>query len=162
MSVRFRGALSVLTSTGPFSMTRMCFYSDVPGANWVIDYHPKFPSLLVATGGSGHAFKVSMEISHSFRCRLTQWVSSSCLSLATSSGIDWKGRWARSMLPNGLWCHEVGSIRLERPCSRGRSTRHLLLQQEASLHDSRISKGSSSRRRTNYTYVPMHILVVSM
>ena len=36
----------------------MCWYSDVVDGDWVIDYSPKHPSLLFATGGAGHAFKV--------------------------------------------------------------------------------------------------------
>lgn len=40
----------------PVTYTRMCWYSDVVDGNWVIDYAK--PSLLIASGGSGHAFKV--------------------------------------------------------------------------------------------------------
>jgi sarcosine oxidase/L-pipecolate oxidase len=47
----------------PVSFTRMCWYSDTTDGNWVIDYHPKFPSLLYATGGAGHAFKVVYRLS---------------------------------------------------------------------------------------------------
>ena len=35
----------------------MCWYSDVTDGDWVIDYTKKYPSLLIAAGGSGHAFK---------------------------------------------------------------------------------------------------------
>lgn len=42
----------------PVAFTRMCWYSDVVDGDWVIDYSPKHPSLLFATGGAGHAFKV--------------------------------------------------------------------------------------------------------
>jgi sarcosine oxidase/L-pipecolate oxidase len=40
-----------------FAKTRMCWYSDTPDADWLIDYHPAHPSLFFATGGSGHGFK---------------------------------------------------------------------------------------------------------
>ncbi|KAK0709550.1 putative fructosyl amino acid protein [Lasiosphaeria miniovina] len=41
----------------PFSKTRLCWYMDTPTADFLIDYHPNFQGLFVATGGSGHAFK---------------------------------------------------------------------------------------------------------
>ncbi|GJJ08116.1 hypothetical protein Clacol_002324 [Clathrus columnatus] len=41
----------------PFSGTRLCWYADTPDFNWVIDFHPEYPSVVFATGGSGHAFK---------------------------------------------------------------------------------------------------------
>ncbi|KAK3402161.1 FAD dependent oxidoreductase-domain-containing protein [Sordaria brevicollis] len=41
----------------PFSKTRICWYSDTPTADFIIDYHPEYKGLFVATGDSGHAFK---------------------------------------------------------------------------------------------------------
>lgn len=41
----------------PFSKTRLCWYSDTPDADFLIDYHPHWRGLFVATGDSGHAFK---------------------------------------------------------------------------------------------------------
>lgn len=41
----------------PFSKTRLCWYSDTPTADFLIDYHPNWRGLFVATGDSGHAFK---------------------------------------------------------------------------------------------------------
>ncbi|RPA86997.1 DAO-domain-containing protein [Ascobolus immersus RN42] len=41
----------------PFSGTRICWYTDTPTGDFLVDYHPKFQNLFVATGGSGHAFK---------------------------------------------------------------------------------------------------------
>jgi len=41
-----------------FAATRVCWYADTPTGDFLIDYHPAFgKTLLVATGGSGHAFK---------------------------------------------------------------------------------------------------------
>lgn len=34
-------------------------YNDSPDDDWVIGFHPSDPALMVATSGSGHAFKVS-------------------------------------------------------------------------------------------------------
>jgi glycine/D-amino acid oxidase-like deaminating enzyme len=33
-------------------------YADTIDEDWIIDYHPDHPRLLLATGGSGHGFKV--------------------------------------------------------------------------------------------------------
>lgn len=41
----------------PFESTRLCWYADTPEGNFVVDYHPEIDGLLLATGGSGHAFK---------------------------------------------------------------------------------------------------------
>ncbi|KAI1091063.1 putative fructosyl amino acid protein [Rostrohypoxylon terebratum] len=41
----------------PFSRTRLCWYTDTASGDWIIDYHPYWQGLFVATGGSGHAFK---------------------------------------------------------------------------------------------------------
>lgn len=40
-----------------FMRTRLCWYSDTPTADFLIDYHPTWLGLFVATGDSGHAFK---------------------------------------------------------------------------------------------------------
>lgn len=39
------------------SMTRLCWYTDSPDNHFVIDHVPASEGLMVATGGSGHAFK---------------------------------------------------------------------------------------------------------
>ena len=41
----------------PWTHTRICWYSDTPTGEWLIDHHPKYKGLFVATGGSGHAYK---------------------------------------------------------------------------------------------------------
>ncbi|KAL2197965.1 FAD dependent oxidoreductase [Corynascus similis CBS 632.67] len=41
----------------PFTKTRLCWYSDTPTGDFLIDYHPHWRGLFVATGDSGHAFK---------------------------------------------------------------------------------------------------------
>jgi sarcosine oxidase/L-pipecolate oxidase len=50
--------------TVPVTFTRMCYYSDVVDGDWVFDYSPKYSSLLFATGGAGHAFKVCLSRCH--------------------------------------------------------------------------------------------------
>jgi sarcosine oxidase/L-pipecolate oxidase len=42
----------------PFAKVRRCWYTDTPSTDFIVDYHPAYgKSLLVATGGSDHAFK---------------------------------------------------------------------------------------------------------
>ncbi|KAI0434195.1 FAD dependent oxidoreductase-domain-containing protein [Xylaria sp. FL1042] len=41
----------------PFFKTRLCWYTDTPTGDWIIDYHPTHKNLFIATGGSGHGFK---------------------------------------------------------------------------------------------------------
>ncbi|KAE9963627.1 hypothetical protein BLS_009116 [Venturia inaequalis] len=40
-----------------FDRTRLCWYTDTPTADFIIDFHSDMTGLFVATGGSGHAFK---------------------------------------------------------------------------------------------------------
>lgn len=40
-----------------FSSGRICWYTDTARGDWIVDYHPKYANLFVATGGSGHAYK---------------------------------------------------------------------------------------------------------
>ncbi|ORY84108.1 FAD dependent oxidoreductase [Leucosporidium creatinivorum] len=54
----------------PFTFTRMCWYSDVVDGDWIIDYHPQYPSLLYASGGAGHAFKFLPIIGELIHARL--------------------------------------------------------------------------------------------
>ncbi|MCJ1281661.1 hypothetical protein MMC26_000982, partial [Xylographa opegraphella] len=42
----------------PFAQTRVCWYTDTPSGDFLVDYVPQYgKSLMVATGGSGHGFK---------------------------------------------------------------------------------------------------------
>ncbi|KAI5204439.1 fructosyl amino acid oxidase [Aureobasidium subglaciale] len=41
----------------PFSKTKLCWYTDTPKGDFIVDYHPEYTNLFIATGGSGHAFK---------------------------------------------------------------------------------------------------------
>ncbi|KAL4928424.1 FAD-dependent oxidoreductase [Aspergillus undulatus] len=56
----FRTALEQLLPTfadRPFIDTRICWYTDTPNGDFIITHHPSYPSLFLATGGSGHAYK---------------------------------------------------------------------------------------------------------
>ncbi|PLB40887.1 NAD(P)/FAD-dependent oxidoreductase [Aspergillus candidus] len=41
----------------PFAQQRLCWYTDTPRGDFIVDYHPEYEGLFLATGGSGHAFK---------------------------------------------------------------------------------------------------------
>ncbi|KAH9921920.1 FAD dependent oxidoreductase [Amylocystis lapponica] len=41
----------------PLCMTRMCWYTDSPDEDWVIGRHPDDRGVMLATSGSGHAYK---------------------------------------------------------------------------------------------------------
>ncbi|RDB25467.1 L-pipecolate oxidase [Hypsizygus marmoreus] len=41
----------------PFSATRLCWYNDSPDGNWIIGGDPEDSSVVLATAGSGHAYK---------------------------------------------------------------------------------------------------------
>ncbi|KAI0343725.1 FAD dependent oxidoreductase [Trametopsis cervina] len=41
----------------PFDSTRLCWYNDSTDDDWVIGFHPSDPGVMLATSGSGHAYK---------------------------------------------------------------------------------------------------------
>ncbi|KZT01455.1 FAD dependent oxidoreductase [Laetiporus sulphureus 93-53] len=41
----------------PWHSTRMCWYLDTPDEDWLIGFHPSDPQVVLATAGSGHAYK---------------------------------------------------------------------------------------------------------
>ncbi|ATY59130.1 fructosyl amino acid oxidase [Cordyceps militaris] len=41
----------------PWSRLRLCWYSDTPEGDFIVDNHPQIAGLFLATGGSGHGFK---------------------------------------------------------------------------------------------------------
>jgi glycine/D-amino acid oxidase-like deaminating enzyme len=51
-----RDAMPALADA-PLSYQRLCLYCDTPDGDFLIDRDPERPDLVVATGGSGHAFK---------------------------------------------------------------------------------------------------------
>ncbi|PLB33669.1 NAD(P)/FAD-dependent oxidoreductase [Aspergillus candidus] len=56
----FRGALKELLpafADRPFVSSRICWYTDTPSGDFIIDHHPTQQGLFLATGGSGHGYK---------------------------------------------------------------------------------------------------------
>ncbi len=43
--------------TRPWKDTRLCWYSDTRDGDWLVDFHPGWENLFVATGDSGHGYK---------------------------------------------------------------------------------------------------------
>ncbi|THH03815.1 hypothetical protein EW145_g5985 [Phellinidium pouzarii] len=41
----------------PFLYTRLCWYTDSPDSDWIIDIHPDDSGLALVTSGSGHGYK---------------------------------------------------------------------------------------------------------
>ncbi|KAI2794446.1 L-pipecolate oxidase [Penicillium oxalicum] len=41
----------------PWMNRRLCWYTDTPKGDFIIDHHPDYQGLFVATGGAGHGFK---------------------------------------------------------------------------------------------------------
>ncbi|CAI7663494.1 unnamed protein product [Penicillium manginii] len=41
----------------PFHKLALCWYTDTPSGNFIMDYHPDYANLFVGGAGSGHAFK---------------------------------------------------------------------------------------------------------
>jgi sarcosine oxidase/L-pipecolate oxidase len=41
----------------PWRETRLCWYSDTRDGDYLVDWHPGWEGLFIATGGSGHAYK---------------------------------------------------------------------------------------------------------
>ncbi|XWW98696.1 hypothetical protein V2A60_006698 [Cordyceps javanica] len=41
----------------PWRETRLCWYADTRDGDWLVDYHPGWEGLFVATGDSGHGYK---------------------------------------------------------------------------------------------------------
>ncbi|KAJ5825682.1 FAD dependent oxidoreductase [Penicillium riverlandense] len=44
-------------SDRPWINRRLCWYTDTPKGDFIIDYHPTLQGLFVATGGAGHGYK---------------------------------------------------------------------------------------------------------
>jgi len=55
----------------PFSGTRMCWYCDSKDCDFLVGYSAKYPSLFLATGDSGHAYKFLPVIGESASSRVS-------------------------------------------------------------------------------------------
>lgn len=73
-------------------------YTDRPSGDFLFDYHPSFPSLFLATGGSGHAFSA-------FQLCLSSFISLTTLNVFTEF-LPLLGDFALAALENRLTAQE--------------------------------------------------------
>ncbi|KAF2396124.1 FAD dependent oxidoreductase [Trichodelitschia bisporula] len=78
-----------------WSFTRLCWYADTPTGDFLVDWHPRYAGLFVATGGSGHGFK--------FLPVLGRAVVDCMRGEGGEVGEVW--RWREEAVP-GVWEHE--------------------------------------------------------
>lgn len=106
----FRGLLQQLFPPGsgihaianrPFAKTRVCWYTDTPTGDFLIDYHPGYNrTLFLATGGSGHAFKFFPVLREKIVDRLE-----GCLNEDLQTLWRWREDWSG----DEVWHTEDGS-----------------------------------------------------
>ncbi|KAK8195031.1 sarcosine oxidase [Phyllosticta capitalensis] len=79
----------------PFAGTRLCYYTDRPHGEFLIDYHPSYDgSLFVVTGGSGHGFKFMPIIGD---------VIVQCIEGQTPPEFKEKWKWPEQRVPEDQW-----------------------------------------------------------
>ncbi|KAK0707468.1 FAD dependent oxidoreductase [Lasiosphaeris hirsuta] len=79
----------------PFSRTRLCWYMDTPTADFLVDYHPDFQGLFIATGGSGHAFKFMPVIGD----KITDCIARKCPP-------EFKAKWSWKLTTNFVFTED--------------------------------------------------------
>ncbi|KAL4893024.1 FAD dependent oxidoreductase [Aspergillus ambiguus] len=54
-----QGLIEILPELGdrPFEKVALCWYTDTPSGDFIMDFHPDFQNLFIGGAGSGHAFK---------------------------------------------------------------------------------------------------------
>ncbi|KAK8164910.1 FAD dependent oxidoreductase [Phyllosticta citrichinensis] len=79
----------------PFAGTRMCYYTDRPHCDFLIDYHPEYDgSLFVATAGGGHGFKFMPVIGD---------IIVQCIEGQTPAEFKQKWHWPERRVPEEEW-----------------------------------------------------------
>ncbi|BEJ16306.1 hypothetical protein CspHIS471_0509110 [Cutaneotrichosporon sp. HIS471] len=90
----------------PFADVRMCWYCDTVTGDWLVDYHPDFSNLFVATGCSGHAFKfapnLGREVLALIERRPTQFTDRFSFAPTNPHGADYRGGEIREINLNEL------------------------------------------------------------
>jgi sarcosine oxidase/L-pipecolate oxidase len=73
----------------------MCWYCDTVTGDWLVDYHPDYANLFVATGCSGHAFKfapnLGREVLALIERRPTQFTDRFSFAPTNPHGADYRG-----------------------------------------------------------------------
>ncbi|KFY95399.1 hypothetical protein V500_02791 [Pseudogymnoascus sp. VKM F-4518 (FW-2643)] len=65
-------------SERPFVKKHLCWYTDTPQGDFIVDRHPHLQNLFLATGGSGHAFKF-LPILGTYTCDVFEELASDLL-----------------------------------------------------------------------------------
>ncbi|KFX94251.1 hypothetical protein O988_06407 [Pseudogymnoascus sp. VKM F-3808] len=70
-----------------FDKKHLCWYTDTPQSDFIVDYHPHLQNLFLATGGSGHAFKF-LPILGKYTCDVFEGLAphTLCLKWACKAG----------------------------------------------------------------------------
>ena len=85
---------SISVPSRPFTKSKICWYTDTRDGDFLIDYHPKYSGLFVATGGSGHGFKFLPVIGDSIL---------ECVLGRTPKDFVGKWQWPKERLPEEQW-----------------------------------------------------------
>lgn len=91
----------------PFTSTRICWYLDTASSDFIIDWHPEYEGLFVATGGSGHAFKFAPVLGDAIVKRLQ--------GKEVGYGLDSKWNWPREKRGEAdghVWAEQIRGGRL--------------------------------------------------
>ncbi|KAK7742367.1 hypothetical protein SLS53_004512 [Cytospora paraplurivora] len=115
----------------PFKSTRLCWYTDTPDGDFIIDYHSDYKGLFIATGGSGHGFKFLPVIGD----KITDCIVGQCPEA-------FKGKW--SFRKEGLPAATSWDKVVTEDGSRGGDP-GLLLQEEMAKSRGRIGSRTISR-----------------
>ncbi|KAJ4305504.1 hypothetical protein N0V90_001035 [Kalmusia sp. IMI 367209] len=85
---------SLATPSRPFTVSRICWYTDTRDGDFLITYHPKYKGLFVATGGSGHGFKFLPVIGDSIV---------ECVMGRTPEEFKDRWKWPAERVPEEQW-----------------------------------------------------------
>lgn len=113
----------------PFSKTRLCWYSDTPTGDFLIDYHPNWRGLFVATGDSGHAFKFLPVIGD----RIVDCIRGEC-------PVAFRGKWGWKVTEAGTGEQEGGFVFTEDGSRGGKAG--LVLAEELAKADGEVVAAS--------------------
>jgi len=69
-------------ATRPFIKERLCWYTDTPSEDFLVDWYPGLQGLFMATGGSGHGFKFLPVLGEKI------------VEVLEGRGGEWEGKWA--------------------------------------------------------------------
>ena len=96
-------------SDAPVVATRLCHYCDTWDGNFWIDHDPERPGLLVATGGSGHAFKFAPVLGELVADALHCEMPSTRARRDALARFAWRARQSRTLVEDARFRREPGA-----------------------------------------------------